>query len=453
MFIPHEIPQSVALKLDEPRQRAAVAIAERLRAAGHTVLLAGGCVRDLLIGRTPKDYDVATSATPDQVLALFPGANAVGKSFGVVIVVDEGVACEVATFRRDLAYADGRRPEGVVFSDPPTDAQRRDFTINALFLDPASGEILDFVGGRADLAAGILRAVGDPELRFAEDHLRLLRAARFAATLGFTIEDGTAAAIRATAPQLARISVERIRDELSRTLLEAQDPGAALVMLDELGLLQVILPEVTALKNVEQPPQFHPEGDVFRHTVMMLTALPERELTLALAVLLHDVGKPPTAEFRDGRWRFEKHASVGETMTRAILARLRYPRETIETVSFMVGNHMRFGDVRGMRRSTLRRLVGAPSFAQELELHRLDCQASHGLVENLDFLKSFQDEMAREPVLPPPLITGRDLLALGVQEGPEIGRWRRQAYDLQLEGAFCDRESALAWLKKTMNDE
>ncbi len=452
MIIPHEIPQRVTLKLDEARQRAALAVADRLRAAGHTVLLAGGCVRDLLIGRTPKDYDVATSATPDQVLTLFPGANAVGKSFGVVIVVNEGLACEVATFRRDLAYADGRRPEGVIFSDPPTDAQRRDFTINALFLDPVGGEILDFVGGRADLAAGLLRAVGDPARRFAEDHLRLLRAARFAVTLGFTIEPGTAAAIRATAPQLARISVERIRDELSRTLLEAQDPGAALELLDDLGLLRVILPEVSALKKVEQPPQFHPEGDVFRHTVMMLTALPARELNLALAVLLHDVGKPPTAEFRDGRWRFEKHAGVGEAMTRSILERLRYPRETIETVSFMVGNHMRFGDVRGMRRSTLRRLVGAPSFAQELELHRLDCQASHGLVENLDFLRAFQDEMAREPVLPPPLISGRDLLALGIPEGPEIGRWRRQAYDLQLEGAFGDRESALAWLKTTITE-
>ncbi|MEI7436365.1 MAG: CCA tRNA nucleotidyltransferase, partial [bacterium] len=369
------ISQRLTLDLRDTRQLAAVALSDRLRAAGHTVLLAGGCVRDLLLGRTPKDYDVATSATPDQVLALFPGANAVGKSFGVVIVADGGVACEVATFRRDLAYVDGRRPEGVVFSDPPTDAQRRDFTVNALFLDPVSGEVLDYVGGLADLSAGIVRAVGDPAQRFAEDHLRLLRAARFAATLGFEIEPATAAAIRATAPQLARISIERVREELSRTLLEAQNPGAALELLDDLGLLGVILPEVVALKNVEQPPQFHPEGDVFRHTVMMLTALPERELNLALAVLLHDVGKPPTAEYRDGRWRFEKHASVGEEMVKAILGRLRYPRETIETVSFMVGNHMRFGDVRGMRRATLRRLVGAPSFAQELELHRLDCQA------------------------------------------------------------------------------
>ena len=434
-------------------QQGAVEIVRRLQAAGFIAYFAGGCVRDLLMQRSPKDYDIATNAIPDKVLESFPDSVAVGKSFGVIRVMVGGHWYEVATFRKDAAYLDGRHPASVTFSNPETDAQRRDFTINALFYDPIRQEVLDYAQGTEDIGRRIIRTVGLPEERFREDRLRLLRAVRFAATLDFSLEAATAAAIRAAAPRIVDISAERIRDELSRLLSEAQHAGDAVAVLRDLNLLEAILPEIAAMQGVDQPPEFHPEGDVFRHTVIMLNLLHTTDVQLAWAVLLHDVGKPPTAQLKEGRWRFERHANVGADAAKAILERLRFSSDDVSAISFMVGNHMRFVKVEDMRRSTLRRLVGAPTFTQELELHRLDCLASHGGMENYDYLVAFRNQMRSEPVLPVPWINGRDLMSMGIPEGPAVGSWRKKAYDAQLEGVFATREDLLEWLRREIELE
>ena len=421
-----------------------------LREAGHEAFFVGGCVRDLLLGRAPKDWDIATDALPDRIESLFPKTLAIGKAFGIIAVVpDQGEPVEVATYRADSPYADGRHPGAVAFTNAREDALRRDFTINALFLDPSTGEIRDFVHGREDLDARRIRAIGDPAVRFAEDHLRMLRAIRFAATLGFAIEPATFAAIQRLAPNIRRISAERIRDELFRLLTESPKAGQALQLLRDSGLLKEILPEIDAMVGVEQPPEFHPEGDVFTHTKLMLDALPEKPaLRLALAVLLHDVGKPTTANFAtmpDGtqRWRFENHAPVGADMARAILERLRAPNALVDDVCAIIAGHMRIADARKMRKSKLRRLLGAPTFDDELELHRLDCVSSHAILDIYDFLKAKKAEFAAEPVLPPPLVTGRDLIALGHVPGPQFSKILQDAYDRQLEGQ-TDKAALLA---------
>ena len=432
--------------LPATQEDAAIALADRLQQAGHTAYFAGGCVRDRLLGIQPLDYDIATDAQPDQVIALFPRATAVGKSFGVVVVPRGEWTFEVATFRQDHAYKDGRHPTRVSFVTPEEDATRRDFTINAMFYDPLSNTLHDFVEGQADLAAGTVRCVGDANRRFAEDHLRMLRAARFATRFGFTIHPDTAAAIQKHAEMVADISAERIRDELTRILMESQEAGQAVLLLESLGLLRVILPEVAVMREQDQPPQFHPEGDVLTHTVMMLDAMAFRDVVLAFAVLLHDVGKPPTASHDGTRLRFNCHAEQGADIARDILMRLRFPTRTIDAATHCVRNHMRFLNVKEMRRSTLRRLVGAPTFPTELELHRVDCVASHGMLDNYAFLQAVQEEMAQEPVLPDPWIDGHAIMALGVAKGPAVGRWLKIAYDAQLEGAFADRQTLLAWL-------
>ncbi|MFH1476403.1 MAG: CCA tRNA nucleotidyltransferase [Verrucomicrobiota bacterium] len=457
-----------------PLSDGARTVVRRLTEAGFTAFWAGGCVRDIIMGREPKDFDIATSAVPDQVERLFPGAVTTGKSFGVVRVRIHGLEYEVATFRKDQAYHDGRHPEGVVFTDEQTDAQRRDFTINALFLDPLTGAVRDYVGGQTDLAARLIRAVGCPDDRFAEDHLRMLRAVRFASTLDFKLDPATADAIRRHAPQIEKVSAERLQQELTRILLETPQPGTALELLQAVGLLPVILPEVSALRGQEQPPQFHPEGDVWTHTIMMLNAMrqPARnatsgsrriaggpdelgqagqpDLRLAYAVLLHDVGKPGTAKFVENRIRFDCHAGVGAALAEEILKRLRLPNDDIKAIAFCIGNHMRFMDVQRMRKATLCRLVGAPTFATELELHRLDCEASHGDMTNHAFLVAFQAARRAEPVLPKPWVTGHDILSLGVTAGREIGRWKQMVYDAQLEGLVENREAALAWLRREL---
>ena len=441
-----------------PLSDGARAVAQRLTEKGFTALWAGGCVRDLIMGRAPKDFDIATSALPDQVERLFPGALTVGKSFGVVRVKVQANEYEVATFRKDQAYHDGRHPEGVVFTDEQTDALRRDFTVNALFLDPLTGAVHDHVNGQADLAARLIRAVGRPDDRFAEDHLRMLRAVRFASTLDFKLDPTTADAILRHAAQIEKVSAERIQQELTRILLEAAQPGTAMELLQAVGLLPVILPEISALRGQEQPPQFHPEGDVWTHTIMMLNAMHpwpssgrQPDLRLAYAVLLHDVGKPGTAKFVENRIRFDCHAGVGAAMAEEILKRLRLPNDDIKAIAFCIGNHMRFMDVQRMRKATLCRLVGAPTFATELELHRLDCAASHGDMSNHAFLVAFQAARSAEPVLPKPWVTGNDILALGVSAGREIGRWKQTAYDAQLEGLVENREAALAWLRRELD--
>lgn len=434
-----------------PQGAGALQVVRLLREAGFTACLAGGCVRDILMGRTPKDFDVATNAVPDRVLALFPDAVEVGKSFGVVRVPMTGLWFEVATFRKDAPYRDGRHPDAVTFSDPANDALRRDFTINALFLDPETRLVLDYVGGVADLHRRVVRAVGNPLERFREDHLRLLRAVRFAASLSFSLDPATREAIRTTAPSVATVSAERVREELTRIWLEAGRPGDALLMLSDLGLLEVLLPEIAAMRGVEQPPEYHPEGDVFQHTVLMLNGMRTEDPRLAWSVLLHDVGKPPTARQKDGRWCFERHANVGSDTAQRILERLRFSNDDAAAITFIVGNHMRYADVLHMRRSTLRRLVGAATFPAELELHRLDCEASHGDLANYRFLTDFRQAMNSEPVLPQPWINGRDILALGIPEGPEVGAWRKKAYDAQLEGSFADRNALLEWLRQEID--
>ena len=443
---------------DTPAYRLARDIAATLTAHGHQALWAGGCVRDLLLGREPKDYDIATAARPEDIQRLFPDARGVGRAFGVMLITRDQVSCEVATFRRDLDYRDGRHPDRVEFCDAEEDARRRDFTVNGLFLDPRDNTILDYVGGQADLRARLIRAIGDPAARFREDHLRLLRAVRFASTLEFTMDPATLAAIRTDAALLGSVSAERIQQELTRLLLEAPRAGAGVELLQTAGLLPVILPEITAMIGVEQPPEFHPEGDVFRHTMIMLDMMGPRDAVLAWSVLLHDVGKPPTFQRAirpDGseRIRFERHADVGAEMAEAILRRLRCSNELIAAVTHCVRNHMRFGDADEMRESTLRRLVGAPTFPTELELHRIDCESSHRILDNHRLLTDFAEKLRNEPVLPPPWISGRDIMALGVPEGREVGRWRNLAYEAQLEGRCPDRESLLAWLKEQMKGD
>ena len=432
-----------------------------LRDAGHEAWLVGGCVRDLLLGRAPKDFDVVTSARPDAIEALFPHSLPIGKAFGIITVVPDSDAfpgaapVEAATYRAESTYADGRHPDPgfLRFTDAREDVLRRDFTVNSLLLDPAppSPRVCDWVGGRDDLASRTLRAIGEPARRFAEDRLRMLRAVRFASVLGFTIEPATFAAIRDQASAITTISAERIRDELLRILTESPDAGTALDLLDTTGLLREILPEIAAMHGVEQPPEFHPEGDVYIHTRLMLSHLPPHPSPrLALAVLLHDVGKPPTARLAtlpDGtlRWRFESHATVGAEMARAILSRLRIPNALADDAVWMVGNHMRLADAPRMRPPKLRRLLAAPTLEDELALHQLDCLCSHGDRSILGFIAEARARFASEPVLPPPLVMGRDLIAAGLTPGPSFKPLLQALYDLQLEG-LDDKPALLARL-------
>jgi poly(A) polymerase len=424
-------------------------IVVRLQQAGHIAYFAGGCVRDQLLGIEAKDYDVATSAKPEEVQRLFPRVTDVtGKSFGVVRVMHGEETFEVATFRQDGPYKDGRRPESVRFVTAEEDAKRRDFTINGLFFDPVADRLIDYVGGEADLRAKIVRAIGDPRQRFAEDHLRLLRAIRFATRLVFTIEPQTWEAIRADAASIRTVSAERIRDELNR-IFTSNKPELGLDLLDQSGLLREVLPDIAALHGVEQPPNFHPEGDVYQHVRLMLTKIEKPDLDLALAVLLHDVGKKPTAKVdENGRIRFNEHESVGARMAEEIMTGLRYDNKTIGTVRELVQHHMQFKDVPKMRPSTLRRMMARPTFPLELELHRIDCASSHGDLEHFKFLKHQLETMSPEEIDPPPLINGRDLLEMGLLPGRQIGTILEAVRIAQLENTVQTRAEALAMARK-----
>ena len=425
-------------------------ICATLHNAGSQALLVGGCVRDLLLGRAPKDFDVATDARPEQVLALFPGALKVGAQFGVVLVKSGEAQVEVATFRSDHSYSDGRRPGRVEFeSDPRQDALRRDFTFNAMFLDPRSGEVLDFTGGRRDLEDGILRAIGNPEERFAEDHLRMLRAVRFAARFQFRIEPETAAAIARLADRILTVAPERVRDELVRILTEG---GArrGMEMLESLGLLQRLLPEVAAMRGVAQPPEFHPEGDVWTHTLLMLEAMRNPSPTLALGVLLHDVAKPPTFRIAD-RIRFDGHAELGARMAEQILGRLRFSGEEIARVEALVRHHLRFKDAPAMKESTLKRFLRMEHFDEHLELHRLDCLSSHRRLENYEYVREKLRALPAEVLRPQRLITGDDLISLGYPPGPQFSAMLAAVEDAQLEGRIGTREQALQLVEREFN--
>jgi len=447
-----------------------------LRERGFQAYLCGGCVRDLLLGREPADYDVTTDATPDQVMRIFPETYAVGAQFGVVLVpipqavnpgdgdAGRGIAdeapgevkspaagkanvVEVATFRSDVSYSDGRHPDEVRFSkDPREDVERRDFTINALLMDTDSGEVLDFVEGRKDLGARIVRAIGDPERRFAEDKLRMLRAVRFAARFGYAIDPPTFAAIQQLAPRIDQVSPERVRDELTKMLTEGA-ARRAFLLLDESGLLREVLPEISAMKGMEQPPQYHPEGDVFVHTLLLLEKLPHPcPATLAWGALLHDVGKPPTFRVAPDRIRFDGHVEVGVKMAEEICRRLRFSNDETEQILALVDNHMRFGHVMQMKESTLKKFLRMPEFEQHLELHRMDCLSSHADLSAYNFAKEKLASIPPEKMRPAPLLTGDDLIAAGYMPGPRFKEILSAVEDGQLESRLRSKEEAMEFV-------
>jgi putative nucleotidyltransferase with HDIG domain len=419
----------------------------RLRAAGHQAYLVGGCVRDLLLGCSPKDFDVATDARPDRLMDLFPKSGRVGAHFGVVLVRDAFSQVEVATFRSDQDYTDGRRPGAVHFErEPRQDVLRRDFTINGLMMDPDTGRVLDFVGGRDDLKARVVRAIGEPAERFREDHLRMLRAIRFAARLGFEIDAATFAAIREQHGSIQRISAERIRDELNRILTEG---GArrGFEMLDASGLLADILPEVAAMHGVEQPPEYHPEGDVWVHTLLLLQQMEQPSVTLAWGALLHDVGKPTTFRVAE-RIRFDGHVEEGVRLARWILTRLRFSREQMEQIEALVANHMRFKDVPHMKDSTLKRFLRLPDFAEHLELHRLDVLSSNRRLESYAVVKEKLAVLSEEELKPQRLLTGADLIAAGYNPGPQFAEILQTVEDAQLEGRIHTAGEALEMVRE-----
>ena len=422
-------------------------ICEELIRNGFQALLAGGCVRDLLLGRDPCDYDVATDATPDKVIGLFPESIAVGAQFGVILVPRDRMKVEVATFRSDVSYTDGRRPDAVIYArSAEQDVQRRDFTINGLLMRHDTGEILDFVGGGKDMKAGIIRAIGNADKRIEEDKLRMLRGVRFAARFNFEIEPETFQSIRKHAKNIDQVSAERVRDELTKMLTEGA-AGAAFCLLDQTGLLQMVLPEIAAMKGVEQPPQYHPEGDVWVHTCMMLDGIPQDSAaTLAWGVLLHDVGKPPTfrsvAETGD-RIRFDGHVEVGVRMGEEICRRLRMSNDDTAQILALIANHMKFKDATQMRASTLKKFVRMPNFEEHMALHKLDCLASHRNLDAYEFVRDFVARTPPEQVRPPRLLTGDDLLYLGFRPGPKFKEVLQAIEDAQLEGAILTREDAL----------
>ena len=456
----------IVSRLDSSSRRAALAIVSRLREHGHEAYFAGGCVRDLLLGSSPKDFDVTTAARPEQVMAMFSRTEAVGAHFGVVLVIDEvegeRIATEVATFRSDGAYTDGRRPDSVLFSgDPREDVLRRDFTVNGLLLDalrfeagePIESCVLDFVEGRADLERRSLRAIGDPLRRFTEDKLRMLRAVRFASRLDFTIEPATMHAMQELAKDVLQVSPERIRDELTKILTE----GAAargFALLDEAGLLSVVLPEVARMKGCEQPPAYHPEGDVWVHTLMLLEHLPAgASATLAWGMLLHDIGKPPTftppnPDRPGDRIRFNGHAEIGVAVARSILNRLRFSNDDCAQILALVKHHMQFGDVPKMKRSTLKRFLRLPRFEEHMALHYADVMSSHGMLGPYQTAQNALEQLGHEEIRPALLVTGENLIAAGYRPGPRFREMLTVAEDAQLEGTISTREEGLQLLRE-----
>jgi poly(A) polymerase len=427
-------------------------IVRRLHRAGFSAFWVGGCVRDFLLGREPGDYDIATSALPEQIEKLFKRTVAVGRKFGVIVVVENGRPFQVATFRAEADYRDGRHPEQITFGDAEADAQRRDFTVNGLFYDPVAEKLHDWVGGEKDLRAKIIRTIGSPGERFAEDHLRLLRAVRFAAQLGFEIEPQTFAAVRALAPKIELISAERIRDELIK-LFSPPHAARGLVLLRDSGLLPGVLPELVATMVCEQSPNFHPEGTVFEHIRLMLEKLPSNaHPSLPWAVILHDIAKPATVE-RDpvtGKIHFYDHEKVGAALAGRILQRLRFPKKQTDEIVACVRQHMQFKDVKQMRKATLRRLLLRETFPLELELHRLDCLGSHGALDHYEFLAQQAAELEKQPAIRPPLLTGNDLMALGVKPGPVMGALLAEIREKQLQDELKTPRQARAWARKRL---
>ncbi len=429
-------------KPDSTHYRAAEAIVRRLREAGHQAFLAGGCVRDLLLGAEPKDYDIATSATPDQVRGLFARTEPVGAEFGVVLVMADGQGVQVATFRTETGYSDGRHPDSVSFAELAEDAQRRDFTINGLYWDPESDSVLDLVGGQRDLRRRLVRAIGDPEQRFREDHLRIIRAFRFAARLRFRIHVSTRRALKALAPLAAEVSAERLQQEL-RIILTDRSPALALRMMDELGILTRLFPELEDAKGCEQPDNYHPEGDVFVHTILTVEKLgPRPDFVAAMAALLHDIGKPEASR-RSGPKRFPEHERIGAQMAYQVCRRLRLPKAETERICWLVKRHMYLRDAAKMKDSTLKRLFVEPGFDQLLELHRIDSLASWGRMEHIEHVLAKRRQMSEQEINPPTLINGHDLIERGYKPGRALGKILEAVREMQLQGEIKDRKAAL----------
>lgn len=446
--------QEMREPLNRQRDRAAE-IVRRLRESGHEAYWVGGCVRDLICGRTPEDYDIVTSARPEQVKEIFSRTVPAGERFGITIVVEEGVHYEVATFRTEADYDDGRRPSRVDFASAQEDVRRRDFTVNGLLMDPHTGRITDLVGGIDDIDRRIIRTIGEPEDRFAEDHLRMLRAVRLAAALDFRIEPETFEAIRRQAGTIRRISAERVRDELSR-LLTGGGARRGLELMEESGLLAVVLPEVQALRGIRQPPAFHPEGDVWEHTLRMIDLLPrpkgEADLRLSWAALLHDAGKALTrSEDADGV-HFYGHVRKGEEIAEAILRRLRFSRESTEVILALVRGHMLFMNVQEMRPNRLKRFLRQPDFDLHLELHRIDCLGSHGLLDHYEFCRRKLEEYPEQELRPPRLLTGTDLMEMGFVPGPVFAEILRAVEDAQLGGEIADAAAARDFVRERWGD-
>ena len=428
----------------------ALSILRELRSRGHEAYFVGGSVRDLLLKKNPKDFDIASSATPAQVQKIFKKTVPVGAQFGVVLVMEGGDPFEIATFRTDEGYVDGRHPTGVRFTDAREDALRRDFTVNGLFYDPLKRQVMDWVDGQKDLRKKVIRAIGNPDRRFNEDKLRMLRAVRFASVLGFKIESKTLASIKEHCKKISAVSHERVRDELVK-MFTGPNPAQALTLLDQTGLLKEVLPEVARMKGVAQPRAFHPEGDVFRHTLLLMKQLKRPSVVLAFGCLLHDIGKPATFR-RSDRIRFNGHDRVGARITEKILMRLRFSNDLKEQIVACVDGHMRFKDVKEMRKSTLKKFMQRGTFETELEQHRIDCLASHGDLSNWRFLRKKVRSLSKEEIKPLPLLNGRDLLSLGFKEGPQIGKILRALEEQQLEGHILNREEALAWVKSNSSN-
>jgi len=430
----------------------AAEIVRRLQTAGFSAYWVGGCVRDSLLGREPGDYDIATSAVPNQIESLFPRTIPVGRKFGVIIVLEGGREFQVATFRAEADYQDGRHPEHVTFSDAKADASRRDFTVNGLFFDPVQNKLHDWVNGEADLRAKRLRTIGAPEERFAEDHLRLLRAVRFAAQLDFEIETETFAALKANAPKILTVSAERIREELIK-LFRPPYAARALDLLRDSGLLAQVLPEIAATIDCAQSPDYHPEGTVYEHIKLMLAALPpDAPPSLPWTVLLHDVAKPVTAsrDPKSGAIHFYGHEKVGAAMAEALLQRLKFPRKQTDEIVAAVLHHMQFKDVKEMRKSTLRRMLMRETFPLELELHRLDCVGSHRMLDHYDFMVEQARELEKQPEIRPPLLTGDDLMALGVKPGRDMGALLEELREKQLSDELKTGDEARQWVRQRM---
>jgi len=434
------------------QKKLAIQIIKSLHQAGFVAYFAGGCVRDLVMKERPKDYDIATTATPDDIERLFPKCVPVGKQFGVMIVVMQTQHFEVATFRREGDYRDGRHPDEIAFTTPAEDAKRRDFTVNGLFYDPLKRSMVDYVEGRKDIRRKLIRTIGDPDARFQEDRLRLLRAIRFAANLGFKIEPETWQAIKRLRKEIHSVSQERIRDELVK-MFTRSNAGHGLELLSESGLLKEVLPEVETMKGVEQPPEFHPEGDVFIHTKMLMDQLRNPSVTLAFGALLHDVGKPPTFSDEGNRIHFYNHPNVGAQIARQMLTRLRFSNQEIEDIVSCVDNHMKFANVKEMRIGKLKQFVARENFPVELEMHKIDCLASHGKLELYRFLKRKLKEFEREGLKPKRLINGNDLISIGIEPGPIMKEILEETYALQLEGKVSSRDEAFNWIKKRFVDK